>query len=247
MARARTLKPDFFDDEKLAAIPLGARLVFQSLWCLADREGRLQDRPLKIAAFAFPYELRYQKQVPAWLDDLVANRFVIRYQVDGAAYLWLPKFLKHQKPHPHEAASLFPPIPDIGNTCNDIGDTSNEMSSGLSSLRTLKPSESGEGSPMSRPTLANVENELRHFAEDHPDVDVQREFLKFRDWLASKGKSYKDYRAAFRNWLRKVNEYADKPASRARNGEHVQDGGGVASNALRAAYGRAGPPEFILD
>ena len=35
----------------------------------------------------------------------------------------------------------------------------------------------------------------------HTDIDVVFQFDKFKNWLDSKGKSYKDYRAAFRNWL----------------------------------------------
>jgi len=39
MARARWLKPEFFEDRKMAEIgPVGA-LVYQALWCLADDTG----------------------------------------------------------------------------------------------------------------------------------------------------------------------------------------------------------------
>ena len=56
MARARNLKPAFFTNDLLAEIePLG-RLLFQGLWCLADREGRLVDRPKRIKAELFPYD-----------------------------------------------------------------------------------------------------------------------------------------------------------------------------------------------
>lgn len=41
-----------------------------------------------------------------------------------------------------------------------------------------------------------------------PGIDVQREYAKFNDWRAAKGRRYKDERAAFRNWLRKAEEYA---------------------------------------
>ena len=36
----------------------------------------------------------------------------------------------------------------------------------------------------------------------HTNINVRVELDKFRDYLKSKGKRYKDYRAAFRNWLR---------------------------------------------
>lgn len=35
-----------------------------------------------------------------------------------------------------------------------------------------------------------------------PLVDVENQFERARDWLASTGKNYKDYKAFFRNWLR---------------------------------------------
>ena len=41
-----------------------------------------------------------------------------------------------------------------------------------------------------------------------PGVDVEREYAKFRDWRAAKGRRFKDDRAAFRNWLRKAEEFA---------------------------------------
>ena len=48
MARARNIKPGFFDNETLGELPALTRLLFIGLWCLADREGRLQDRPKRI-------------------------------------------------------------------------------------------------------------------------------------------------------------------------------------------------------
>jgi hypothetical protein len=39
-------------------------------------------------------------------------------------------------------------------------------------------------------------------------IDVGHELEKFDDWKAAKGKRFKDDRAAFRNWLRKAEEFA---------------------------------------
>ena len=48
MARARSLKPGFFRNADLVELPMEARLMFAGLWVLADREGRLEDRPKQI-------------------------------------------------------------------------------------------------------------------------------------------------------------------------------------------------------
>jgi len=45
-------------------------------------------------------------------------------------------------------------------------------------------------------------------------VDVQREYAKFLDWKTAKGRRFKDNRAAFRNWLRKAEEFAGERKQR---------------------------------
>jgi len=44
--RIRTVKPEFFADDDVADLSLSARLLFVGLLLVADREGRLEDRPV---------------------------------------------------------------------------------------------------------------------------------------------------------------------------------------------------------
>lgn len=108
MSRIRTIKPEFFTDEEIAACTPLARLLFVGLWTLADRDGRLEDRPARIKVQTLPYD-----QVDA--DDLLAElergRFVIRYEVDGRRYLQIRTFGDHQRPNLREPASTIPPVP----------------------------------------------------------------------------------------------------------------------------------------
>lgn len=106
--RARTIKPGFFKNEQLAELPMAARLLFAGLWCLADREGRLEDRPRRIKAELFPYD---DLDVEPLLQALADHGFIVRYSVDGARYIQVTNFTKHQSPHPREAASEIPPPP----------------------------------------------------------------------------------------------------------------------------------------
>ncbi|WP_169709650.1 hypothetical protein [Deferrisoma camini] len=106
MARIRTIKPSFFLDDELAELPYAARLLFAGLWCLADREGRLEDRPKRIKAEVLPYD---DEDVDALLTALAEAGFVQRYEVDGARYIQVVNFAKHQKPNHREAASTIPP------------------------------------------------------------------------------------------------------------------------------------------
>jgi len=103
--RTRLIEPGFFQNEDLAALPPFGRLLFAGLWCLADREGRLDDRPPKIRALLFAYE---EVPVDELLGGLAKAGLVTRYEVGGRKYLQVNKFLEHQKPHPREEKSIIP-------------------------------------------------------------------------------------------------------------------------------------------
>lgn len=97
-------------NEQLAECSAFARLLFTGLWCLADREGRLEDRPKKIKAQVFPYD---DVDGDALLSELAAQDLIIRYEVDGLRYIAIPTFLKHQSPHRNETESNIPPVPNF--------------------------------------------------------------------------------------------------------------------------------------
>lgn len=106
--RIRTIKPDFFRHEGLAELPFEARLGFQGLWCLADAEGRLEDRPKRIKADIFPYD---DLEIEPILNSLHLAGFIVRYQVEGKGYIQIPSWAKHQRLSGKEAQthSQFPP------------------------------------------------------------------------------------------------------------------------------------------
>lgn len=105
MSRARNLKPGFFKNELLAECPPLARILFQGLWCEADREGRLEDRPKRLKAEYLPYD---DCDADALLNELVARGFIVRYERDGGRYIAVLAFAKHQNPHVREPASAIP-------------------------------------------------------------------------------------------------------------------------------------------
>lgn len=106
MARARNIKPALFKNEILGVADPFLTLLFESLWCLADREGRLEDRPLRIKAETFPY--REGLDVNGYLTELQRMGFIARYSVDGLALIQIVNFKKHQTPHNTEKASELP-------------------------------------------------------------------------------------------------------------------------------------------
>ena len=51
MARIRTIKPEFWSDEKVGGLPLACRLLFIGLWNFADDYGVIASSPLFIKAY----------------------------------------------------------------------------------------------------------------------------------------------------------------------------------------------------
>jgi hypothetical protein len=105
MPRIRSLKYEYFINEELAQISSEARLLGLGLTTLADREGRLEDRPTRIRVLLFPY---HNVDVNSLLNELQGAHFLDRYEVDGRRYIQIINFLKHQKPHPKENPSVIP-------------------------------------------------------------------------------------------------------------------------------------------
>ncbi|MEN6629843.1 MAG: hypothetical protein ABFC42_09375 [Sulfuricella sp.] len=108
MARARNIKPGFFRNADLVELPVDARILFIGLWTIADRAGRLEDRPKQIKMELFPAD---NMDCDDLLNKLAETGMVVRYEVSGKRYLQVTNFVKHQNPHRDEKASTIPAMP----------------------------------------------------------------------------------------------------------------------------------------
>lgn len=118
MARSRNIKPSFFTNEILGTQDPIIGMTFIGLWCLADRTGTLEDRPLRIKAELFPY--RENLDVNGYLTVLERLRFIDRYVVEGVGYIHVLNFEKHQTPHHTEKAKNHPAKPLIVKHSDDL-------------------------------------------------------------------------------------------------------------------------------
>lgn len=114
MARARSIKPGFFQNEFMASKRPEVQLLFLGLLTIADREGRLEDRPVKIKGQVFPYT---DIDVDSALSELAAiedpfqdQPFIYRYVINGRRYIQIANWSKHQNVHPKEFESKIPPM-----------------------------------------------------------------------------------------------------------------------------------------
>lgn len=105
MSRARNIKPGFFRNADLVELPVETRLLFIGLWGLADREGRLADRPKQIKMEIYPAD---SFDIDVLLGQLHGAGFIERYAVNEINYIQIVNFAKHQNPHRDEKASTIP-------------------------------------------------------------------------------------------------------------------------------------------
>src|SRR5262245_37717596 len=110
MARIRQIKPVFFIDDDLALCSRDARFFFIGLWVLADRAGRLEDRPARMKAQIFPDDSDITvAEIEVYLDQLTSRHFIVRYIANRKRLIQIRSFEKHQHCHVKEPSSDLPP------------------------------------------------------------------------------------------------------------------------------------------
>lgn len=104
--RIRTIKPEWLEDELLAAASDEARVLSVALLLMADDYGRGRASPAAIAAGAWRYQLEkddgeHTREILARasraLRELAELRFVTLYEVSGQRYYAIRTWSKHQK------------------------------------------------------------------------------------------------------------------------------------------------------
>ena len=105
--RSRNIKPGFFRNEHLATLPYETRLLFIGLWCLADKAGRVEDRPTKIKMQLFAAD---SIDIGKGLAELAGagEPFIVRYVADDVPIIQVVNWERHQRPHHQEADSILP-------------------------------------------------------------------------------------------------------------------------------------------
>lgn len=94
MARIRTVKPEFWTDEKVVAMSPLARLFFIGLWNFVDDDGRAPYSPARLKMQILPAD---PADVSEILGEIRREKLITVYEVDGKEYFQVCGFSKHQK------------------------------------------------------------------------------------------------------------------------------------------------------
>ena len=239
--RSRNIKPGFWANEYLAECSHQARLLFIGLWCLADREGRLEYRPRKIKGELFRFE---DADIPALTFELVGYGFVTAYGDGSERYIQVNNWHRHQHPHHKEVKSSIPKVTAKHGLCKTQAWLKHDN---LGTCQHLpNPSDSGylipdTGSLIPDPTYCSelaespaselvasvactsgktfslTESQVEKWGDAYPAVDVRLTCLQAIAWLDANPKRRKTVGGMPRfltNWLAKEqNRGGTKPTS----------------------------------
>ncbi|WP_405931532.1 hypothetical protein [Streptomyces sp. NBC_00827] len=113
MARIRTIKPEAFASESLAAVSLTAERTFFGLLTQADDHGRFRDQPAVITGLLWSLRPEHGPvDVEDDLTQLAAAHLICRYEGDdGKRYLHIVTWRQHQKIN-RPSGVRFPACPD---------------------------------------------------------------------------------------------------------------------------------------
>ena len=96
MARIRTIKPEFWDDLKIAKISRDARLLYIGMWNFADDLGVIIGDSLWIKSKVFPFDQIQIQQFDKWKLELVKSGFISQFSHSGEDFYYLPNLTRHQ-------------------------------------------------------------------------------------------------------------------------------------------------------
>jgi hypothetical protein len=220
MPRIRTLKPECWADEEFEGLSRDARLLFVGLVTQADDEGRQKAHPALLKGAIYPYDLDLGlDEIEAWLGELQRARLVLRYEVEGRAFLHLRGWHKNQRiDRPQESKLPAPP--------DGEGDAPEPFRAPAVPKRERKPKPSDDVLPEGFPgalaqfvepvrallaevaadtgagaTLPSVAAVARAIL-DHDGRDFIPEARAYRAWAIEKARTkHKDPVRGYRNWL----------------------------------------------
>ena len=234
MPRIRTIKPEFWSDEKLSMLQPIDRLVFLGLISMADDYGRVHDNVKVIDAFIFPNCSMSVRESLAKLSGI--GRVRRGLSVSGKAILEIVNWSKHQrvdKPQHHlalpcineivssEASSID--IPEsFANHSGIVPDCTRDLGSGirdhettfLAPSRTKRSLDAGIGSGLIFSVIGSdpfelPQSKLDEWQSTFVGLDVKRELMLAEQWLRDNPARRKTSRGIVRflsSWLTRVQD-----------------------------------------
>lgn len=183
MARIRTIKPEFWEDEKIGKLPIPCRLFFIGCWNFADDFGVIKGNAALLKSQIFPYDENLRvSEIKKWIDSLVDARMLVPIIHAEESYYFIRTFRSHQILDKRYDKSYIGKgiAKDLINKAlsdNDVFTTSTPRDN---VVNTMEEKEEEKEDKKESPNGDKKEAAASSPASSNPD------FLKFNDWLKRK-------------------------------------------------------------
>ena len=235
--------------------------MYFGLSTIADRAGRLEDRPRRIKAEVLPHDACDTESL---LAQLHKHGLILRYTVDGSSFIEICDWEKNQSPHLKEPVSTIPTPEKTGPGTGSeqvLSGSSTELAPDKQQTNTapaalipdspfLIPDSRVGAAPAAPPPAAKSKNpktgsrlpddwtlpdDYRAFCTtERPDLDPQKVADKFADhWRGKAGRDgvKLDWLSAFRNWVRNERETEQRMSGGNRGAGHPDSRASVEAEA----------------
>ena len=224
----RLLKEGIVDSSAIDALSADEEVFFYRLLVVSDDFGRMDARLpiLKSKCFPLKDSPKMLEKIESWLQSLVRQLLVKRYQVDGKPYLEILKWEQRIRSKGKYPSSDGAQPLDICHTNDSNLLTDDRLGLGLGlGLGKGKGLGNGGVATATKPTRFSKDFELPQewidfCISERPDLNPKHVFEEFKDYWISKPKDNTklDWMATWRGWVRRQKQQSlytqDKPTQR---------------------------------
>ena len=217
--RIRTVKPEFWQNEELAACSPETRLLAIGLLNHADDEGYFKAHPALVKAAIFPFS-DDALNVGGLLAELSTVGYIrLGTGSDGHAYGHITRFTAHQRVNRPNPSKIKDACDFSESSVKTQCGVTAGMEQGTGKGKNMCPEPKSSAAGPKKPNIefdfetgkfVNVDSErdIAHWDEAYPATDVSREIKAAADWLMSNPtKKKKNYRRFLSNWLSRAQEH----------------------------------------
>lgn len=184
MARIRTIKPEFWEDEKIGKLPIPCRLFFIGCWNFADDFGVIKGNAALLKSQIFPYDENLRvSEIKKWIDALVDARMLVPIIHAEESYYFIRTFRSHQVldkryDKSYIGKGIVKELISKALNDNDVNTTSTLRDNDVNTTEEKEEDKEEEKEDKKEsPNGDKKEAKASSSASSNPD------FLKFNDWL----------------------------------------------------------------
>lgn len=267
MPRIRSIKPDFYDDERLGALPVPVRFLFIGLWVFADDDGVVKANLKWLKSKIFPYD--DDMRIGTLEQQLLAlskSRMLVPFTYNGENYYVIRNFKKHQridKPYPSavpqdvisEALAPFQEhSQNVPRTFQERSRPDMDMEKDMEKEKEdtscaepnkIRPAPETDASPVfitlelhDNSEFPITESIIAKFTPLFPAVDVRQQFREMSSWCIT----HKTQRKTKTGIMKFINSWLSREQNRPKISSNGASNGNT--NSTTAKWGERSEPTF---